>query len=99
MTPEQIDEGSAEVWTSKMRLEPFLYNAFMHFIRQANGQIKALTTFTLNDGRTITAGTLGGIIASSRNLSQSGTAWVFFNGKIADNMLLQSAIMSIDSLN
>jgi hypothetical protein len=57
----------------------------MRFSRQSNGQIKALKTFTLYDGRTITAGTLGGTIASPRSLSQSGTAWVFPNGKIEGN--------------
>ena len=57
----------------------------MRFIRQANGQIKALTTFTLYDGRTIATGTLGGTIASPRSLSQSGTSWVFQNGKIEGN--------------
>jgi 8-oxo-dGTP pyrophosphatase MutT (NUDIX family) len=57
----------------------------MRFIRQSNGQIRARTTFILYDGRTITAGTLGGTIASSRNLAQSGTSWVFPNGKIEGN--------------
>jgi hypothetical protein len=62
-----------------------LYNAFMRFTRQSNGQIRALKTFTLYDGRTIAAGTLGGVIASRRSLSQSGTAWVFQGGKIEGN--------------
>ena len=67
----------------------------MRFIRQSNGQIKALTTFTLYDGRTITAGTLGGFIASSRNLSQSGTAWVFPNGKIEGNATFPAMLSSL----
>ena len=57
----------------------------MRFIRHTNGQIRALETFTLYDGRVITAGTLGGTIDSIRNLSQAGTSWVFPGGSIEGN--------------
>jgi len=49
----------------------------MRYVRQTDGRIRALETFTLHDGRTITAGTLGGEIDSPRNLAQNGTCWVF----------------------
>lgn len=49
----------------------------MRYLRLTNGQIKALEEFTLYDGRVIAAGTLGGTVASPKNLAQSGTCWVF----------------------
>jgi len=57
----------------------------MRFIRLSNGRIKALEDFELYDGHTITAGTLGGHIASARSLAQTGNSWVFPGAVIADN--------------
>jgi hypothetical protein len=57
----------------------------MRYLRLANGRIRALETFVLSDGRTITAGTLGGTIDSLRNLAQAGTCWVLPNAQIRNN--------------
>ena len=56
----------------------------MRYVRQTDGKIRALETFTLHDGRTITAGTLGGEIDSPRNLAQNGTCWVFPGASVED---------------
>ena len=56
----------------------------MKYLRLSGGQIKAAMEFTLSDGRTITQGTLGGIIDSPRNLAQSGNCWIFPGSVIQD---------------
>jgi len=55
------------------------------YIWTSSGQIKALKTFTLYDGRVITSGTLGGTIDSPRNLSQTGACWIFPGSSVTDN--------------
>jgi carbonic anhydrase/acetyltransferase-like protein (isoleucine patch superfamily) len=60
----------------------------MRYIRQPNGQIKALETFTLYDGRVISAGTLGGVIDSPRNLSQAGACWIFPGSSVINNAFI-----------
>ena len=54
----------------------------MKYIRQLNGQIRAAEDFHLFDGRVIEKGTLGGKIASPRNLAQSGNSWGFPGAEI-----------------
>jgi NDP-sugar pyrophosphorylase family protein len=44
-----------------------------------------LATFVLSDGRTITAGTLGGTIDSPKNLAQAGACWVLANAQVRHN--------------
>jgi len=56
-----------------------------------------METFELADGRTIAANTLGGTIASVRNLAQAGTCWVFpgssveGNAYVSGNAIVQSS--------
>ena len=57
----------------------------MRFIRHTNGRIRALEDFELYDGRIIEKGTLGGTIASVRNLAQSGMCWVFPGACLLDD--------------
>ena len=57
----------------------------MKYVRQVNGLIRAAKDFTLHDGRAIAQGTLGGRIASSRNLAQSGNCWVFPGAEVQDD--------------
>ena len=73
----------------------------MRFARRGNGIIVALKEFTLSDGTVIRAGTAGGYIAHSRNLFQSGTAWVLPGGIVTgdasvsgDAIIGSSAVIS-----
>ena len=57
----------------------------MKYVRQDNGQIRAMVNFALHNGTVIVRGTLGGIVASHRNLAQAGKCWVFPGGSIDDD--------------
>jgi len=76
----------------------------MRFARRGDGTIVALENFTLSDGTVIPAGTAGGYIESSKNLSQFGTAWVLPGGYVTGNAYVSgdaliggSAIISGDA--
>ena len=81
------NRGIEKVWHSEMSLfEKEIVTASLYYIHAIHSAIQwsdqGTDDFYSLWWRTITAGTLGGFIATSRNLSQSGTAWVFLNGKI-----------------
>jgi len=57
----------------------------MKYVRQDNGQIRAMANFALHDGTMIVRGTLGGTVANYRNLAQGGKCWVLPGGSIDDD--------------
>lgn len=70
------------------------YNDFKTIgLAQKIYRIKALEDFIVADGRTITAGQLGGYIQSEYNLSQQGNCWVDKDALAYDN-----AVVSGDAL-